>query len=276
MATVTENLQQLGFSDYEARAYVTLLQHHPANGYMLAKESGIPRANVYSVLQKLEERGAVFAIDTQDGTAYSPTPPDELIRRLSSRFENVLGAARQSLADVAKPVEQTYVQNVQGYTQLLNHARDLVQQAQHHLLIAVWNSEAQLLADDIAQAQMRGVAITTLCLQACPQECGGCQGHILRYHVSPPESARWLIVIRDETDMVMGTTGAQSAAIRTRQTSLIEMATWYIRHSLTLAAVLSDLGDRLEETLQPQTRDLLQVIGQGSSWLDYMLHLIQR
>ncbi|MBZ0289861.1 MAG: hypothetical protein K8I30_19720, partial [Anaerolineae bacterium] len=73
-----------------------------------------------------------------------------------------------------------------------------------------------------------------------------------------------------------GDTGQQSAAIRTRQFSLIQMATWYIRHSLTLAAVLTDLGDTLEETLQPQTRGLLQVIGQGTDWLDYMLHLIKR
>lgn len=276
MADVTENLQQLGFSEYEARAYVTLLRHSPANGYTLAKESGIPRANIYSVLQKLEERGAVFAIDTKDGTTYSPAPPDELIRRLSSRFEHILDAARQSLTEVARPVEQTYVQNIQGYSQLLDHARDLIQQARHQLLVAVWHPEIETLAEVIAEAQTRGVNITTLCLQACPQECGSCQGHILRYHVMPPESARWLIVIRDEADMVIGTTGQQSAAIRTQQVSLIEMATWYIRHSLTLAAVLTDLGDRLKDTLQPQTRELLRIIGHGSSWLDYMLHLIQR
>ena len=61
MADITALLQQLGFSEYEARAYLALLQRNPLNGYELAKVSGLPRANVYAVLQKLEsfatERG---------------------------------------------------------------------------------------------------------------------------------------------------------------------------------------------------------------------------
>ena len=52
-------LTNLGFSDYEARAYVALLQRNPANGYELAKRSEVPRGNVYAVLQKLEDRGRV-------------------------------------------------------------------------------------------------------------------------------------------------------------------------------------------------------------------------
>ena len=44
MTDVVELLQQLNFSEYEARAYIALLQHNPLNGYALAKESGIPRA----------------------------------------------------------------------------------------------------------------------------------------------------------------------------------------------------------------------------------------
>src|SRR5262245_66664186 len=51
-------LQELGFSEYEARAYVALLQRSPLNGYELAKASGLPRANGYSVLRTLEDRGA--------------------------------------------------------------------------------------------------------------------------------------------------------------------------------------------------------------------------
>jgi len=57
MADITALLQQLGFSEYEARAYLALLQRNPLNGYELAKVSGLPRANVYAVLQKLEDRG---------------------------------------------------------------------------------------------------------------------------------------------------------------------------------------------------------------------------
>ena len=47
-------LQELGFSEYEACAYQALLQQNPVTGYELAKVSGIPRPNIYPILQKLE------------------------------------------------------------------------------------------------------------------------------------------------------------------------------------------------------------------------------
>ena len=86
MAEIMEVLQALGFGEYEARAYVALLKHSPLNGYELAKDSGLPRANVYSVLGRLEERGAVVRLDTPSGTRYSAIPPSELMgsRAISS------------------------------------------------------------------------------------------------------------------------------------------------------------------------------------------------
>src|SRR5579871_2619833 len=99
-------LQQLGFGEYEARAYVALLQHSPLSGYELAKQSGIPRPNIYAVLQKLEERNAVIRLDGPGGTHYAPVMPDELTRQLSSRFDSVVGEARRCLSEVASPAEQ--------------------------------------------------------------------------------------------------------------------------------------------------------------------------
>jgi sugar-specific transcriptional regulator TrmB len=78
MADLTALLQQLGFSEYEARAYLALLQRNPLNGYELAKLSGLPRANVYAALQKLEERGAVVRLDIPSRARYAPVAPTEL------------------------------------------------------------------------------------------------------------------------------------------------------------------------------------------------------
>ena len=42
MQTIIEQLQQLGFSQYEAQAYLALLKENPANGYELQKVPGSP------------------------------------------------------------------------------------------------------------------------------------------------------------------------------------------------------------------------------------------
>src|SRR5687768_11223937 len=101
MTEATALLQELGFGDYEARAYVALLRRSPVNGYELAKASGIPRANVYAVLQRLEERGAVVRSDELAGSRYAPVPTVELIRRLGQRVRGVLQAAHEALDDVS-------------------------------------------------------------------------------------------------------------------------------------------------------------------------------
>src|SRR6185369_10618809 len=114
MNGVIDQLQQLGFSEYETKAYTALLQQHPLNGYALAKRSGVPRANIYAVLQKLEERGAVIPVTVAEGVVYSPIAPDDLINRLGNHLDQVLTLAQRELKAFATPIEQTYVQNVQG------------------------------------------------------------------------------------------------------------------------------------------------------------------
>jgi predicted transcriptional regulator len=275
MNQVSVQLQHLGFSEYETKAYIALLQQHPLNGYALAKASGIPRANIYSVLQKLEERGAIVAVNTTGGMVYTPIAPSDLIRRLSTHIEAVLMAAQHGLEALATPIQQTYVQNLQGGDQLLEHATELINAANERLLIALWQPEANALTEVLARAQARGVEIHMLCCQACPQECGNCQGSIYRYHITPDQKAHGLIVIQDEYEMLVGTAGEQATAIRTRQPSLIRMTVWYLRHSITLAAVLVDMGGDLENAVSSETRRLLRVIGQGDSWLEYVQQLVE-
>ena len=275
MTSVIDQLQQLGFSEYETKTYIALLQQHPLNGYTLAKRSGVPRANIYSVLQKLEERGAVIPITVDEGVVYSPISPDDLIGRLGSRLNEVLTSAQRELKALATPIEQTYVQNVQGSDQLLEHARELIDNAHERLQIALWQPEAHVLADSLAQAQSRGVQINILCCQACPQECDGCQGSVYRYRITPDQQTHGLIVIQDDSEMLVGTTGINATAIRTRQPNLIEMTAWYLRHSITLAAILADMGGSLESTLRPETRRLLYGIGQGHSWLKFIQRLVE-
>src|SRR2546423_13803109 len=105
-------LQKLGFTEYEARAYVALLQRSPLNGYELAKASGIPRPNIYAVLQKLEERTAAVRLESAAGTRYIPVAPEKLTQQPSAQFEDVLSVARQSLAEVASPVKPDYTWNI--------------------------------------------------------------------------------------------------------------------------------------------------------------------
>src|SRR5689334_1522709 len=230
MTDVTALLQQLGFSEYEARAYLALLQRNPLNGYELAKVSGLPRANVYAVLQKLEERGAVVRLDMPSGVRYAPVAPTELTQRIASRFQDVLSATQQALEDLATPAAAEYVWNIQGYAALIDHAHALIDATQERLLVAIGRQEATALAEPLARAETRGVVVTTLCLDECPAECGGCRGTIWRSCAAVSAAQHWLVLVSDDAEALAGEIGLHDDAlgVRTRQQLQVGLASWYI------------------------------------------------
>jgi HTH-type transcriptional regulator, sugar sensing transcriptional regulator len=271
-------LQQLGFGEYEARVYQTLLRRSPLSGYEVARLSGVPRANVYDVLRKLEERLAVARADTPDGMRYVAAPPRELLSRLGNRFQETIEGALCTLEEMAQPRTQEAVWNATGLPALLAHAVSLIDASQHTLLVAIWPAEAAELAAPLAAAEGRGVAITTHCLAGCAAVCKGCRGDVYRYRVTPAAGTRWLIVLADGAEVLAGEIGTEAdgvslapppaVAVRTRQRWLVNLIGWYIRHSVALAALLGDRG--ATATLTPETRAVLAAIGpvEGESgWL---------
>ena len=54
--TIKQKVQDLGFTSYEAMAYVSLLENNPVTRYELGKNSGVPRSAIYNVIQKLEQK----------------------------------------------------------------------------------------------------------------------------------------------------------------------------------------------------------------------------
>jgi len=280
----TALLQQLGFGEYESQAYISLLKRNPLNGYELAKASGLPRANIYAVLQKLENRGAVVRLDTPDGARYGPVSPAELLQRLRSSYESVLESTRDALETITAPVQHEQVWNLHGYALMLEHAKSMVDSARTQLLIVLSPELAAALKDNFTSAQLRGVKITNLCTAACAHECGYCRGDIYRYSVSTEKSKRWLVIVQDEEQVLAAEIGAldeETQAVLTRQQILVELISWYVYHSIALASVLGDLGTRTESLLQPDTLAVLASIGPAGidgpvGWLEAMRRNLDR
>jgi HTH-type transcriptional regulator, sugar sensing transcriptional regulator len=274
-------LQRLGFGDYEAKAYIGLLQGGPMSGYELAKVSGVPRANVYDVLPKLEERGAVVRLDSPSGARYSAVPTSQLMPRLADRFNDDLAAAEEALVGQAEAINQDYAWNVESYRSVIDHARTLADGAEKEMLLAVWPQEAELLSENLLDAEERGVSVTTLCLAACAQECGNCRGSIYRYRLSPDEASRWLVVGIDGKEMLAGEIDKHESAyaIRTTHKLLVELAGWYVRNSIALATLVSDLGDRLPGMLSRHGSQVLASLSRGGlagGWLEQLRAVLGR
>lgn len=275
----TEALQRLGFTEYEARVYLALLRQQPLNGYEVAKAAGIPRANVYAVLSKLAERGVLLTLSGEAAPRYSPIPPEQLLERTQAAQREALQRTGEALAKVERAHSRDEVFSAHGYSALLEHAKSAIRGAKRELLVALMPSEAQALHAELSAAQDRGVSITILCLNGCPQDCGCCEGRAFRYRVAPATAARWFICVADDASLIAGqVSGADADALITAQRMLIELCAAYIRQSVALAAVLIDAGESLDERLTPETRAVLQAISPQAerTFLGYMNDLIRR
>ena len=266
-------LQSLGFTDYEARAYVALLGAADLNGYEVAKASGIPRANIYPILERLVERHAARRLETPDGKRYGAIAPRQLLARLEREHRQSLGAARTALAELESTPAEAPVFNVRGRDELLAHARDLLATVRGSLQVAIQPTEAAALASALAEARARGVRITTLCMEACATECGGCAGDIHRYQLAPAGGTRWLLLVADGRRVVAGEVrGGATQGVATEQPLIAELAASYIRQSLALATMAGTLGERFDGLLSEQARKVLDALHPDGGFLAWLHH----
>lgn len=265
---INDLLQELGFSDYEARAYVALIGNGVSNGYEVAKAAGMPRANVYTVLERLVERGGARRLDTADGVRYAAVRPAQLLRRLDRRHRRTLAAVEKALAALEQADEAAPVFNLRNDDELMAQARSIIDGARKELLVAIQPPEAAALASHLREARERGVAITTLCMQACDGECGGCQGRIHRYDLASAHGGRWLLLVDDEVRALAGEiTEAGASAVLTRQRLIVDLVAAYIRQSLALAILTDDVGDRFEGLLSGPAREALDALQPDGDFL---------
>lgn len=101
MEKILTEIQKLGFSQYESKAYLSLLQHSPVTGYELSKRSGVPRSMIYEVINKLIDRGAVYTIPS-DPLKYTPVPARELLKRVRRNLDATFDFLDSSLASLSQ------------------------------------------------------------------------------------------------------------------------------------------------------------------------------
>ncbi len=93
-------LRMLGLTDYESRAYLTLIQSEELTAEEISKLSGIPLPRVYSVLDKLVEESFAKTYNTRP-MKFEALPPSHAFARLEKRKEQDLQQQLNELKGIA-------------------------------------------------------------------------------------------------------------------------------------------------------------------------------
>lgn len=132
---VVTRLKELGFSEYEARAYVALVGLARGTAREVCEISGVPQGRIYSVLRGLSDRGFV-EIEEGSPTFYHAGDPGDLFRSIKEEYcasVDELTAGLRQLHAEARPSSPFW--SIHSERGILNRLKTVVRNATEDIII---------------------------------------------------------------------------------------------------------------------------------------------
>jgi Cd2+/Zn2+-exporting ATPase len=137
MRNLVSELTQIGFTEYDAKVYLALLGTHPATGYQVSKESGVPRSMAYESLARLAGRGAVLKSSGGKATTYRPLPPDVLLARLQDEHAARVKKLDDGLGQLYAVQAEDALWTIDGRQSILPYALGMANAAESELMLVL-------------------------------------------------------------------------------------------------------------------------------------------
>ncbi len=253
-----EKLMKIGFSEYEAKAYIALLLKNPVTGYELAKLSGVPRSMIYEVLGKLTARGAAMSLHEEGATKYAPVPPDDLLEHLRREHEVLIVSLKEDLASISSSSNLDYVWNIEGERNILARAREMIMRADRSVYLSILPTTFPALRDALKEAIRHGTRVVVYSTAALDLPGGEVVVTPLSEEALSQAGGLGLLLVVDGEEVLIGEwiTPTQARASWTRSPLFVFVAEHHLRTDLYLPRILAALGDRARELIQKEDWDL--------------------
>ncbi len=253
MTTITEGwvirmidtglLEEMGFSQNEAKCFIALTMKSPMTGYEVAKTAGITRTMVYDVLKRLERKECVKAIEGNP-KMYSAVNYKDFVHTTRNDYEEKLDALEKQLESMTRISDrENYVFNLSGKAQMIEAFKKAILESQTEIYLSAWSQEALLIADELQQAHEQGVQIYAFSFCALPFSFG----IQYTYNLENPHRKfpnRRLTGVFDRKLLIMGEGNEkiEEIGISTENPMLMEMAIDQMLMDLILHRALHHYG----------------------------------
>lgn len=153
--SLEESLRRLGFSAKEVDTYLSVLQLGEAKASTIADESGVSKRYVYSIAERLSDRGFVEVNDHVVPTTIRAHPPEHVVNVLTDDLEQMQPALESRFSQSTPQTEQFEVVKsratvLKRISTLLGHAeREVTLSIPHRLVGEVENELTAVLERDV-------------------------------------------------------------------------------------------------------------------------------
>lgn len=159
--TITESLKSLGLTKYEALVYIALLRVEGGTATEIHEISGVPRASVYPVLDRLLQKNLVSVSHTTP-KRFNATPPEEGINSLLGTIRKDAEQAKEALAEIYRRREgsdrgsQELIWSIYGEDNIRSRLMDMISRTRTDLrIISNWQFLKGELAEQIRDCERR-------------------------------------------------------------------------------------------------------------------------
>ncbi|MDE5054523.1 TrmB family transcriptional regulator [Niallia taxi] len=270
---ILETLKNLHFTEYEAKAYLTLLQDSPLTGYAVAKNSGVPRSRIYEVLDNLTSRGDIL-VSLGNTPQYTPVPAKELIRNRRQKAEENFELAEKSLAQFENSAnDRENIWNIMGRSEILDKVKACISSSSTRILLEVWKEEYEVLEAELKQAAARGVNVTIIAYGEIVSDFANVYLHYMGDAITDEYGGRWIVISGDDSEVVAGivSLGDDSRAAWTMHVGLVMPITEVMIHDLYLMEIMAKHRELLEESFG---KNLTQLRRKFSIHPDFKKHYV--
>lgn len=228
-------VKELGFTVYESKTYVSLLQNNPVTRYELSKNSGVPRSAIYGVIKQLENLGAVNALYSEP-EKYVPLPPEQLFKLLEDKLQLKISDARESLRGIESNLVTDHLWNIVGYQNMIQKANEIIENAQEEIYLSAWKREFKLLEHQLNKAKNKKLKITIFSFNDIVFDTE----YLYSYNIKEKELQKiWdhkIILVADRRELLMGEADVQlpKKTAWTTNRAIVDIATNHIILDITL------------------------------------------
>ena len=229
-------LHEAGLTEYELRAYVSLLKYGPMTANETSNDSDIPYSKIYEVLRNLEKKGWI-EIESGRPNKYYPKAPSEAIEATRMRVERILSNFEDQVVEELQPIyqkkgirERPDIWIVRGDFNVIQKIREVIKKTEKELVFAIPVLKPILYKDfnsDFIRIEASEIQFRLMTTKTAREELLAEIGKVAETRIRDQMFGGGLISDNNEVVLLLGESGEETLAIWSDHLGLIKLAREY-------------------------------------------------
>ncbi|WP_155591301.1 TrmB family transcriptional regulator [Lysinibacillus cavernae] len=255
MEELIAQLKEMGFTEYEAKAYTALVQQSHVSAYQVSKNSGIPRARIYDILNILVEKGIVLKEETAEQTTYAAMPVSVFLQQMQQRWQSNFTSMSAQLEKLEEKVQEAEhkVVMLKGKEAIINYCQSLLKKAKKKVILSMWEDMYDALREDLQEVpqhvQVHGITLYV------EEHLASIDRHRATHYTRKTSTPHWFILSVDGQEMIYGHAPSnQEMAFITNDPVHIYLLEDYVWHDVLINRLVKRDDMELEDWIAKERK----------------------